>query len=216
MIYFLQNDESVPFEIRKEACIWGLAKDEFTDNDNFPYRLYIREARRIMGEVVFSEKDTYQAPNSIRSVLNTNSVAICDYALNCHGVAQPGPVYPEMTEGDFNFVPQPFQIPFGALLPKKIENLLVSVAISSSHVGFCGIRLEPTWSALGQAAGLAAHLSIKNRISPSQINVSELQQLLINNKAKIIYISDVLADSPYFEAVQYFGNKGFFHALYPL
>jgi hypothetical protein len=216
MIYFLQNDESVPFEIRKEARIWGLAKDEFTDNDNFPYRLYIREARRIMGEVVFSEKDTYQAPNSIRSVLNTNSVAICDYALNCHGVAQPGPVYPEMTEGDFNFVPQPFQIPFGALLPKKIENLLVSVAISSSHVGFCGIRLEPTWSALGQAVGLAAHLSIKNRISPSQINVSELQQLLINNKAKIIYISDVLADSPYFEAVQYFGNKGFFHALYPL
>jgi hypothetical protein len=75
MIYFLQNDESIPTEIRKEAQIWGLAKDEFVDNDNFPYRLYIREARRIMGNVIFTEKDTYQAPNSIRSVLNPNSIA---------------------------------------------------------------------------------------------------------------------------------------------
>lgn len=216
MIYFLQNDESIPTEIRKEAQIWGLAKDEFIDNDNFPYRLYIREARRIMGSTVFTEKDTYQAPNSIRSVLNPNSIAICDYALNCHGVSAPGPVYPEMTEGDFNFIPSPFQIPYGVMLPNKIKNLLVSVAISSSHVGFCGIRLEPTWSALGQAAGFAAHLSLKNNISPSQINVQELQRLLINNKAKVIYVSDVEITSPYFEAVQHFGNKGFFHDLYPL
>jgi ribulose 1,5-bisphosphate synthetase/thiazole synthase len=216
MIYFLQNDESIPTEIRKEAQIWGLAKDEFVDNDNFPYRLYIREARRIMGNVVFTEKDTYQAPNSIRSVLNPNSIAICDYALNCHGVSATGPIYPEMTEGDFNFIPSPFQIPYGVMSPKKFENLLVSVAISSSHVGFCGIRLEPTWSALGQAAGLAAHLSIKNGVSVTKVKVLELQTLLLKNKAKIIYVSDVDADSPYFETVQYFGNIGFFHDLYPL
>ncbi len=216
MIYFLQNDESIPADIRKEAQIWGLAKDEFTDNENFPTRLYIREARRMMGKVIFTEKDVYQAPNSIRSVLKPNSIAICDYALNCHGVSAPGPVYAEMTEGDFNFVPQPFQIPYGVMLPKKFDNLLVPVAISSSHVGFCGIRLEPTWSALGQAAGLAAHLSIKNGVSASKVKVPELQSLLLKNKAKIIYVSDVDADSPYFEAVQYFGNKGFFHDLYPL
>ncbi len=216
MIYFLQNDESIPSEIREDAKVWGLAKDEFTDNDNFPYRLYIREARRIMGDVVFTEHDTYQAPHSIRSVLNPNAVAICDYALNCHGVSAPGPVYADMTEGDFNFIPQPFQIPYGVMLPGKFDNLLVSVAISSSHVGFCGIRLEPTWSALGQAAGLAAHLSIKNGVSVTKVKVPELQSLLLKNKAKIIYVSDVDADSPYFEAVQYFGNIGFFHDLYPL
>jgi hypothetical protein len=102
------------------------------------------------------------------------------------------------------------------MLPNKINNLLVSVAISSSHVGFCGIRLEPTWSALGQAAGLAAHLSIEKNTSPSQVNVQELQSLLLKNKAKLIYVSDVEYDSPYFEAVQYFGIKGFFHHLYPL
>jgi len=216
MIYFLQNDESIPLPIREEARVWGLANDEFTDNDNFPYRLYIREARRIMGDVVFTEHNVYEQPNSIRSVLNTNAVAICDYALNCHGVAAPGPVYADMTEGDFNHIPQPFQIPYGVMLPKTFDNLLVSVAISSSHVGFCGIRLEPTWSALGQAAGLAASLSIKRGVSTAKVNVAELQKLLRQHKAKMIYVSDVEADSPYFEAVQFFGTKGFFHDLYPL
>lgn len=216
MIYFLQNDESLPNDVRQNAAKWGLAKDEFINNDNFPTRLYIREARRIMGDVVLTEKDTYQAPQSIRSVLNPNSVAICDYALNCHGVAAPGPIYPDKTEGDFNFIPQPFQIPYGVLLPKKFDNLLVSVAVSSSHVGFCGIRLEPTWSALGQAAGLAAHLVLKNEVTVSDVKVPELQSLLLKNKAKIIYVSDANVDSPYFEAVQYFGNKGFFHDLVSL
>ena len=216
MIYFLQNDESIPSSVRDEAKVWGLAKDEFIDNDNFPYRLYIREARRIMGDSVFTERDTYQAPNSIRSVLHPHSVAICDYALNCHGVSAPGPVYPEMTEGDFNHLPQPFQIPYEVMLPRRFQNLLVSVAISSSHVGFCGIRLEPTWSALGQAAGLAAHLSIKNGGNVNKINVASLQTLLLKTNAKIIYVSDVEATSPYFEAIQYFGAKGFFHDLYSL
>ncbi len=216
MIYFLQNDESIPLGMRKESLKWGLAKDEFIDNDNFPYRLYIREARRIMGDVVFTEQNTYTSPGSIRVVLNSNAIAICDYSLNCHGVSTPGAVYPELTEGNFGYIPQPFQIPFGVLLPKKFANLLVSVAISSSHVGFCGIRLEPTWSALGQAAGLAAHLSINKNIPLSKINVRELQSLLIKRKAKIIYVSDVEAGSPCFEAVQYFGTKGFFHDLYSL
>lgn len=216
MIYFLQNDESIPLEARQEAQAWGLAKDEFMDNENFPNRLYIREARRIMGKVVFTEKDTYQAPGSIRSVLNPNAVAICNYSLNCHGVSAPGPLYADMTEGDFNFTPQPFQIPYGVMLPQHFENLLVPVAISSSHVGFCGIRLEPTWSALGQAAGLAAHLSLKNGGNVTSVNVPELQSLLLKQKSKLIYISDIEAQSLYFEAAQYFGMKGFFHDLYPL
>lgn len=216
MIYFLQNDESIPAAARQEAQVWGLAKDEFTDNDNFPYRLYIREARRIMGDVVFTEHDTYQAPNSIRSVLQPNTIAICDYALNCHGVSAPGPVYADITEGDFNFGPPPFQIPYGVMLPRRFQNLLVPVAISSSHVGFCGIRLEPTWSALGQAAGLAAHLSIQGNKAVTAVDVKTLQALLIKNKAKLIYVSDVGAESPYFEAIQQLGIRGFFHDLYPL
>ena len=216
LIWFLQNDESLPGQVRAEASEWGLAKDEFADNDNFPYRLYIREARRIMGEVVFTEHNTYQAPNSIRSVLNSDAIAMGDYALNCHGVSAPGPVYAEKTEGDFGHVPQPFQIPYGVMLPRQFSNLIVPVAISSSHVGFCAIRLEPTWSALGQAAGLAASLSVNQGLDVNDVKVPEIQRLLVKNGAKIIYISDIDADSPYFEAAQYFGNRGFFHDLYAL
>ena len=78
------------------------------------------------------------------------------------------------------------------------------------------MRLEPTWSSLGQAAGLAAHLSIKNAGSVTAVKVSDLQNLLISNKAKLIYVSDVDADKTYFKAVQYFGLKGFYHDLYKL
>ena len=216
MIYFLQNDEGIPLHIRQKARVWGMAKDEFTDNDHFPYRLYIREARRIMGNEVFTEHNTYQAANSIRSVLNTNSVAVGDYALNCHGVSAPGPIYPDKTEGDFSFVPQPFQIPYGVMLPKHFTNLIVPVAISSSHVGFCGIRLEPTWSSLGQAAGIAASLSIRGKMTVDQVNIADIQSILLKRGGKLIYISDVEADSPYFEATQYYGTKGFFHDLYHL
>lgn len=121
-----------------------------------------------------------------------------------------------MTEGDFNHVPHPFQIPYGVMLSEKFDNLLVSVAISSRRVGFCGIRLEPTWAALGQAAGLAASLSLKNGGDVTKVSVPALQALLVKKRAKLIYVSDVEADSPYFEALQYFGTQGFFHDLYPL
>lgn len=216
LVYFLQNDESISKSIRDEAKKWGLAKDEFSDNENFPYRLYIREARRILGEYVFTEHDTYLAANSIRSKLNEDAIAIGDYSLNCHGESPPGEIYPTLTEGDFGHSPSPFQIPYGVITPLKFENLLVSVAISSTHVGFSCLRLEPTWSAMGQAAGLAAHLSIKDKVQVNKINLQDLQALLRKNKAKTIYVSDVDPSSPYFEAVQYFGTRGLFHHLYSL
>jgi hypothetical protein len=153
------------------------------------------------------------ASNSIRSINNEDAIAIGDYALNCHGENPPGQLYAHLTEGDFNFRPAPFQIPYGVLVPVGFENLLVSIAISASHVGFTGIRLEPTWTALGQAAGLAAHQSLEKDETFPELNVNHLQQLLHDERAKTIYISDVEADSEFFKAAQYFGTKGFFHHL---
>jgi hypothetical protein len=77
---------------------WGLARDEFRDNDHFPYRFYIREARRIEGEYIFTEQDTYMASGSVRTVLKNDAIAIGDYALNCHGVSHPGELYQDLTE----------------------------------------------------------------------------------------------------------------------
>jgi hypothetical protein len=213
MLYFVQNDPSVPKAMQEQAREWGLAKDEFTDNDNFPYRLYIREARRIRGHYLFTEHDVRLASNSIRTVLKKDAVAIGDYAINCHGEEPPGPLYPHLTGGDFNFIPAPFQIPYGVLIPLEFENLLVSVAVSASHVGFNSIRLEPTWTALGQAAGLATHLSLKNNLAYPDVEVANLQGLLHEKGAKTCYVSDIESDSPYFKASQYFGTKGFFHHL---
>jgi len=213
MLYFVQNDSAVPEKLQKEAREWGLAIDEFEDNDNFPYRLYIREARRIIGQYVFTEHDVSLAHNSIRSVLKEDAIAIGDYALNCHGEEPPGPLYPHLTGGDFSFRPAPFQIPYGVLVPLGFDNLLVSIAISASHVGFNGIRLEPTWTALGQAAGLAAHQSLKNDSSFPKIDVTRLQQILHNEGAKTCYISDIESNSTYFKSSQFFGTRGFFHHL---
>ncbi|WP_373494655.1 FAD-dependent oxidoreductase [Aquiflexum sp.] len=216
LIYFLQQDLKVPYELRKEAQKWGLAKDEFTDNDHFPYRLYIREARRIEGEYVFTEQDTYMAPNSVRTKLRSDAIAIGDYALNCHGVSPPGELYEDLTEGDFNHVPPPFQIPYGITVVKDFHNLLVSVAVSSSHVGFSALRLEPTWSAIGQATGLAAHLMLENNLGATDVPIDQLQRLIHEAGGKTVYVSDVENDHPYFKAIQYLGAKGIFHNIFPL
>ncbi|RKN83454.1 FAD-dependent oxidoreductase [Ulvibacterium marinum] len=213
MVYFIQNDSSVPKKYKNEAKGWGLAKDEFIDTNNFPPRLYIREARRIMGEYVFTQNDVNTIGNSLIVALKEDAIAIGDYALNCHGVS-PGSLYPSIAEGDFNFIPPPFQIPFGVIKPKGFSNLLVSVAVSASHVGFSGLRLEPTWTALGQATGLTAHLALEKDISISKVDVKEVQDLLHQNKAKTAYVSDIDGDSPYFEAAQFLGVRGFLHDVY--
>jgi hypothetical protein len=216
LVYFLQQDPEVPDELKTEAQKWGLARDEFVGNNNFPYRLYIREARRIEGEYVFTEQDTYMASGSVRTVLKKDAIAIGDYALNCHGVSPPGELYEDLTEGDFNHVPPPFQIPYGVTVVKGFQNLLVSVAVSSSHVGFSGLRLEPTWSAIGQATGLAAHLMLNNNIAAAEVPVDQLQRLIHEAGGKTVYVSDVENDHPFFNAIQYLGTKGLFHGMFPL
>lgn len=213
-IYFLQNDPEMPEKHRKEASEWGLARDEFKENNYFPTRLYIREARRMVGEYVFTEHDVRLAKNSIRTKQHSDAVAIGDYALNCHGIKAQGPLYKYISEGDFGHVPPPFQIPFGVIKPKEVSNLLVSVAVSASHVGLSGLRLEPTWTALGQAAGITAHLCIKNNLSIKEVLVEDVQDILHNKGAKTIYISDIEINSPYFRVAQYFGTLGLFHVLF--
>ncbi len=213
LLYFLQNDEAVPEKYRQEARQWGLAKDEFTDNNNFPTRLYIREARRIMGEYVFTQNDVNPVAGTLVVPYKRDAIAIGDYALNCHGV-QPPSLYPSVAEGDYNFIPPPFQIPMGVIVPLKFSNLLVSVAVSASHVGFSGLRLEPVWTALGQAAGLTAHLALAQNQMVPEVSADSVQLLLHRNKAKTSYISDIEVDFPLFEAAQYLGVRGYMQDVY--
>ncbi|WAC21659.1 FAD-dependent oxidoreductase [Luteolibacter sp. SL250] len=215
MIYFLQNDDSVPAKFRDEARSWGFCKDEFTDNGHLPPELYVREARRMMGVHVFSQKDSERPANDPRAPLFTDTIAMGDYGNNCHGTFHEGPRFGGKHTGEFYNPVPPYQIPYGVLLPKTINNLLVPVAVSSTHVGFCALRLEPIWMSLGQAAGYAASLAAKDGTDVQKVPVQAIQKLLIADKSALTYFSDLPLDSPHFAAVQWWAAKGGFHGVEP-
>lgn len=217
LLYFLRNDEAVPADFRADARKWGFCQDEFADSRHIPEQLYVREGRRMVGERVFTENDTDYADGDARAVLHADSIAIGEYSHNCHGTAHPGPRFGSSHEGEFYKGVAPYQIPYATLTPKQdqAENLLVPIANSSSHVGFCALRLEPIWMSLGQAAGFAAALAIDSGKPVQEVDVARLQQLLHTRDASTIYVSDVLPGDPDYPAVQWWGTLGGLHGLNP-
>ena len=177
LLYFMANDSSVPADVRQEFSQWGLAKDEFKDNGNWPHQLYIREARRMQGMYVMTEHDTF----SDRVV--RNPVGMGSYALDSHNIQRY--IKPDgyvQNEGDIGVTPKkPYSISYGSLVPKEAEcqNLLVPVCLSSSHIAFGSIRMEPVFMILGQSAAAAAILAIKNNVSVQQVDYEALQDVLI-------------------------------------
>ena len=210
LLWFLQTDPDLPESIRANAREWGFAKDEFEETGHFPPALYVREARRIVGRFVFTERDTQPAVG-VRAPLHQDSIAIGDYSLNSHGHGKAGALHPGVTDGDFSQSTAPFQVPYGVIVPQRVSNLLVPVALSASHVGYSALRLEPTWTALGHAAGLAADLALASGSGMKDVVVSDLQARLLSQRAALIFTSDVTVGSPLFETVQRFGLRGFLH-----
>lgn len=185
--YFLQHDPSVPEVLREDALSWGLAKDEFTDTAHLPFMLYVREARRIIGEYVFSELDATQ--NATKS----DSIGCGGYPIDSHHVLN----YDESTIhlnkpiGNVRYpVTRGYQIPFRILVPQNVKGLLVSLCVSSTHLGYCTLRMEPEYIKMGQAAGAAAHLAVENNVEPGKIDVEALQKILIQENA-ILSANDV-------------------------
>ncbi len=215
LLYFLQNDNAVPSKFRDEARQWGWCQDEFTGSDHLPPQLYVREARRMAGDYVFTEHDADPAPGDARSVLRPDAIAMGDYGPNCHGTAHEGSRFGGKHTGEFYKSVSPYQIPYGVLVPRDVENLLVPVACSASHVGFCALRLEPIWSSLGQAAGHAAHLAKSGNVPVQKVKVAKLQSQLHAVGGATIYFSDMSPGHPDFAAVQWWGTAGGFHGLAP-
>lgn len=216
MLYFLQNDPAVPTRYRELAREWGWCRDEFVDNGHLPEQLYVREARRMMGRHVFTEQDTDHAPGDARAVLQPDAIAMADYGPNCHGTGHTGSRFGGRHTGEFYKRVPAYQIPYGVLLPKSHDNLLVPVACSASHVGFCALRLEPVWMSLGQAAGLAAEMAIANDIDVPEVDVPTMQQRLHARRSATIYVTDVLPGDADFAAVQWWGTLGGLHGLEPM
>lgn len=180
LMYFLANDPKVPEDVRKEMSQWGLAKDEFTDNDNWPHQIYVREARRMIGMHVMTEHDTF----SEREILDP--IGMGSYTLDSHNVQRY--IKPDgfvQNEGDIGVHPnQPYQISYGSIIPKKEEcgNLLVPVCLSSSHIAFGSIRMEPVFMILGQSAALAAVQAIENGYSVQDVDYVLLKKALLKEK----------------------------------
>nr|MBI1229357.1 FAD-dependent oxidoreductase [Cytophagales bacterium] len=216
LLYFLQNDTAVPERFRQEAREWGWCLDEFVAYGHLPPELYVREARRMQGKYIYTQKDseTY-ADEEARAPLHLDAIAMGDYGNNCHGTRHIGPLIGGKHAGEFYNPVPPYQIPYGVLIAEDVSNLLVPVAVSSSHVGFSALRLEPIWMSLGQAAGHAAVLSVVHGVSVQDIPISSLQDKLHIDGAATIYVSDVLPGDPDFLAVQWWGTQGGVHGLEP-
>ena len=176
LFYYLSNDPSVPAHIRERLSVWGLAADEFTDNGNWPHQLYIREARRMIGDFVMTEHDAMGRTDIGRPV------GMGSYRLDSHNVqryvTEAGYV---QNEGDIGVPPdRPYSIDYGAILPREEEctNLLVPVCVSSTHIAYGSIRMEPVFMILGQSAATAAVLAIEHRVDPARLSYETLRARL--------------------------------------
>jgi hypothetical protein len=211
LLYFLQNDAALPEAVRAGAREWGLPKDEFEETGHFPPQIYVREGRRLVGRYTFTQNDIERAPGTARARLHPDSIAIGDYPLNSHGVSPAGSPYASVREGYFVYGDLPYQIPYGVMVPETVRNLLVPVAVSASHVGYSAVRMEPTWTALGQAAGIAAHLAVKTSSRVAAVPVSELRRILHSRGAATYFFADISRTHPRFALLQELGGIGYFH-----
>jgi hypothetical protein len=214
LLFFLQNDEAIPAEHRALARRYHLAKDEFADNGHFPWQLYVREARRLAGLYTLSENDTITGPELKRTKIHADSVAAGEFPVDSFPVRSREKGH-TVLEGYIFMLDQltrPYQIPYRVMIPEAVDGLLVPVAASTTHIAFSTVRLEPTWMALGQAAGLAAHLAIEAGVEPRAVDTNRLQRALLERGQVITYFRDIDRSDPAYAALQYFGTKGFFEA----
>jgi hypothetical protein len=178
LLYFLGNDAGVPDYLRNQMLSWGYAKDEFRDNGGFPHQMYVREARRMIGEYVMTEH------NCRGTVVAEDSVGKAAYTMdshNCRRIEINGMV---KNEGDVQvggFPPYP--ISYRSLTPKREEctNLLVPVCLSATHIAYGSIRMEPVFMVLGQSAAMAASMAIDKICAVQEIDVRALQERLVSD-----------------------------------
>lgn len=183
--YFMANDPQVPESLRHDMNRWGLCKDEFTDSDHWPFQLYIRESRRMIGEYVMVQKDLQT------ELTKPDPIGMGSYNSDSHNVERiVGTDGFVRNEGDMQVAVKPYQIPYRIMLPKRAEatNLLVPVAFSASHVAYSSVRMEPQYMILGQAAGVAARLAISAHVSVQAIDGATLVERLKKQSAVMEYV----------------------------
>lgn len=183
LMWFYVSDPRVPPPIQAEMRAYGLAKDEFLDNDHWPHQIYVREARRMVSDFVMTERhlrrqDPTPMPIGMGSY-NMDSHHVQRYVVH----VEDGEDY-VLNEGDVQINPGgPYPISYGAIVPKQEEcaNLLVPVCLSSSHIAYGSIRMEPVFMVLGQSAATAAAHAIDAQCAVQAIDYEKLHEKLLDD-----------------------------------
>jgi uncharacterized protein (TIGR02246 family) len=185
LLYFLATDARVPRALAADMKEWGLCRDEFVDAGHWPYQLYVREARRMIGEYVMTQHDIQT------DLTKPDAIGMGSYNSDSHNV-QRRPTADGTAvenEGDMQVPVTPYQIPYRVMLPKRSEatNLLVPVCFSASHVAYSTLRMEPQYMIIGQAAGVAAKLTIGGKVAVQDVDVAALRQKLQSQRVVFEY-----------------------------
>lgn len=190
MLYFLANDSRVPVAIREEVAAWGLPKDEFETTGHWPHQLYIREGRRMISDYVMTDR------NCLQQTFVDDSIGLASFHMdshNCRRVVIDGRC---VNEGDVQVPISPYEISYRSIRPKSEEciNLLVPVCLSSSHIAYGSIRMEPIFMILGQSAATAAALAYKHKTTVQDVDYGELKQELLQANQVVEWDSDKIDD----------------------
>ncbi|WP_293934713.1 FAD-dependent oxidoreductase [Sphingobacterium sp. UBA6645] len=203
LLYFLSHDERVPAHIRAEMKSWGFCKDEFKETNGFSNQLYVREARRMIGRKVMTQKHCEG-----EEVID-DPIGMAAYQMDSHNIQRLVVNGMVKNEGDVQKpVPAPYPISYQAITPKAEEcsNLLVPVCMSSSHIAFGSIRMEPVFMVLAQSAATAATQAIDNKQSVQDIDVQKLINKLQTDPLADGSTPEVLVDNLDKENVTVTGN----------
>ena len=185
LMWTLANSPRVPEKIREEFKRLGLTKDEFTDNGNWPRQLYVREARRMISDYVMTEK------NCLRLEVVEDSVGMGAYNMDSHNVRRHlTPDGKVRNEGDIQVASKPYPISYRTIRPRASEcsNLLAPLVLSSSHIAFGSIRMEPVFMVLGQSAATAAVHAMEQKTSVQSIDYAKLKTQLLTDKQVLDFV----------------------------
>jgi hypothetical protein len=181
LLWTLATNDRVPVKVREEVNRFGLCKDEFEQSGGWPHQLYIREARRMVSDLVLTEHHTFGR------AIAPHAVSLGSYGTDTHEIrriVKDGFVIREGKTATGRGGAPPYPIGYGAIVPKasECENLLVTFALSASHTAFSSIRMEPVFMATNHSAATAAAIAIDDQMSVQQVDQAKLRQRLLANK----------------------------------
>ena len=180
-IHFMKTDPVFSQSKRDEIAGWGLCADEFADNNHFPPQLYVRASRRMEGVHVMTQSDI------LDDIVKPDPIMVASFPIDSHdcrriaitggGVINEGTIFPVRQSKRIGY---PYHVPYRAILPQQAEceNLLVPVALSSTHVAISSLRIEATWMLIGQSAGIAAALAADQNVTVHNLPYADLKPRL--------------------------------------